>query len=250
MARTFFLRHYNNFLQQIPPANFDRLPETVLNIVGMLTNVPSWCVHRQLDDGPIVSVAGSGITDKFAEAYTSVCHEIGIPLAELCDVREKAFVPSTCGTVLGTRFDSETLSWSWPQEKIDRVLDVIDVFLTKQSCTLEEAQKLHRKLSGFRFHVVKLLGAFENCKNVQKLVTHGLKHDLWVWKKCIAAAVNGFPIPEPIGVAPVVAIRFISDAAGSAMALKNGIWENVTVPNDRGVASVSFDEKGVNFAVV
>jgi hypothetical protein len=256
--RRFFYDITTVFGSESAPANFDVLPETVLNIVSTLTNVPSWCVHRQLDDVPIISAAGSGITEKFAEAYQKVCQEIGVPLADLCDVREKAFGPGTTRTVLGAVFDSKTLSWSWTTEKVDRVLDIIDVFLSKRSCTLKEAQKLHGKLSdfsqmctfmtGYRYHVVKLLGAFENCETVRKLVTQSLKRDLWIWKKCIATAINGFLIPEPMSAAPVIAKTFISDAAGSAMAFKNGIWENVTCPHDRGVASVGFTADGLNFA--
>ena len=41
------------------PANFDSIPETVVNIVCALTKVPKGIVHRQLDDVPIVSPAST-----------------------------------------------------------------------------------------------------------------------------------------------------------------------------------------------
>jgi hypothetical protein len=70
-------------------------------------------VHRQLDDMPIVSAKDSGLTKKFADAYVNLCEEIGVPLAEMCPDQEKAFGPGTSGTVLGVKFDSENLQWSW-----------------------------------------------------------------------------------------------------------------------------------------
>jgi hypothetical protein len=52
----------------------------------------------------------------------------------MCPDREKAFSPGTCGTVLGVKFDSENLQWSWSQEKVDRAIRVIDIFLLKTLC--------------------------------------------------------------------------------------------------------------------
>jgi hypothetical protein len=47
------------------PANFDALPETLVNIVCTMQNLPKKMVHRQLDDVPIVSTRDSGLTEKF-----------------------------------------------------------------------------------------------------------------------------------------------------------------------------------------
>jgi hypothetical protein len=101
------------------PANFDALPETLANIVCTTQNLPKRMVHRKLDDVPVVSTRDSGLTKKFADAYVDLCEKIGVPLAEMCPDQEKAFGPGTCGTVLGVRFDSKNLQWSWSQEKVD-----------------------------------------------------------------------------------------------------------------------------------
>ena len=69
-------------------------------------------VHRQLDDVPVVSAKGSKLVERFVEKYREVCEELHIPLAEDCPNHEKAFGPSTYGTVLGVRFDSEQMEWS------------------------------------------------------------------------------------------------------------------------------------------
>jgi hypothetical protein len=233
------------------PANFDALPETLVNIVCTTQNLPKRMVHRQLDDVPIVSAKDSGLTKKFADAYMDLCEKIGVPLAEMCPDREKAFGPGTCGTVLGVRFDSENLQWSWSQEKVDRAIRVIDDFLLKTFCKLKEVQVLHGKLNdfaqmhvfmnGFRFHIVQLLANFGDDEKTRKLVGSALKNDLWIWKKCINTAVRGFPIPEPWCRPPITARKFVSDAAGAAFAEAGN--ENRTKAGDRGVASIGFGKK-------
>jgi hypothetical protein len=169
----------------------------------------------------------------------------------MCPNREKAFGPGTSGTVLGVKFDSGNLQWSWSQEKVDRAIRVIDEFLLKTFCKLKDVQILHGKLNdfaqmhvfmnGFRFHIVQLLANFGEDEKIRKLVGSALKNDLWVWKKCIAAAVRGFPIPEPWGRPPVTAKKFVSDAAGAAFSESGS--ENRTVAGDRGVASIGFAKK-------
>jgi hypothetical protein len=145
----FFFDTTTVFGSKAAPAVFDALPETIVNIVCTLENIPKRCVHRQLDDVPVVSPKGSGLTDRFVSRYRNVCTQLKIPLAPYCDRREKAFGPGTYGTVLGINFDSETLTWNLSAEKEAGIQALIDQFLAKSSCTLLEAQKLHGKLSDF-----------------------------------------------------------------------------------------------------
>jgi hypothetical protein len=108
-----------------------------------------------------------------------VCRELGIPLAEECPNQDKAFGPSTKGTVLGLKFDSVRMTWSLSEEKRDGVITMIDQFLLNRTCTLGEIQKLHGKLSdfaqacdfmtGFRFNVVNILQKFDLTSTGAKL---------------------------------------------------------------------------------
>ena len=70
------------------PANFDFLPETLVNIVCTLNDIPKSGVHRQLDDVPVVNPAGTGLPEKFSDKYSVLCSELGVPLAESCPVCE------------------------------------------------------------------------------------------------------------------------------------------------------------------
>ena len=64
------------------------LPETIVNIVCCLENVPKGYVHRQLDDVPV------HVSPKIAQKFENhrkicgtvqkICKELGVPLAEDC----------------------------------------------------------------------------------------------------------------------------------------------------------------------
>ena len=189
------------------PANFDSIPETVVNIVCALTKVPKGIVHRQLDDVPIVSPASTSFAQVFAAKYVEVCGKVGLPLAADCPLREKSFGVGTNGTVLGIDFDSENLTWKLPNAKADGITNVVNSFLAVRTCSLKDVQRLHGKLSdfsqmaefmkGFRFQLSKLLGSFENCERTRKLIPKFLVEDLHIWKKCVLTAKNGLPIGFP-----------------------------------------------------
>ncbi len=240
------------------PANFDYLPETIVNIVSTLSCVPKKHVFRQLDDVPIVSSERSGLTAKFAKKYVEVCQKINVPLAELCNDREKAFNPGKTGTVLGIFFDSEKMIWKLPAGKAEKILREIEKFSSQRSCTLADAQKLHGLLNdvslmldfakGFRFEIIQLLGKFANDPDGRRLVTANLKADLKTWASMVSTAVNGFPLAEISGRAPPNALKFVSDAAGAAIQWVDGRKFNNTVRDDRGVASIGFCGEEIIFA--
>ena len=112
------------------PANFDALPETLVNIICSQENIPRKWVHRQLDDIPVVSPQNKHFAENFETAYKNLCKTLNIPLAEACPKFEKSFGPSKKGTVLGIEFNTENLTWSLPQEKFVSTTNLIDEFLT------------------------------------------------------------------------------------------------------------------------
>ncbi len=254
----FFFDTTTVFGSKSAPANFDCLPETLVNIVGTVEKIPKGIVFRQLDDVPTVSASGSGWTEKFASAYAELCGQVGIPLAEECPKKEKAFGPSKTGVVLGIKFDTKNQTWALPEEKLNDTLSLVENFLAAKTCTLKQAQKIAGKLGhvaqmcdfmmGFRFNLFKLIRDFNNRENEKRLITGALKNDLQIWKKCLLSAAKGLPIPALSGGAPISAIKFVSDAAGAAYEWAEGNWVNKTEPGDRGVASIGFDGENIFFA--
>jgi len=242
------------------PAFFDSLPETIVNIVCCLEQIPKRSVHRQLDDVPVVSPEGSGMTERFTDRYKKVCEEINVPLAENCPNHEKAFDSSTFGTVLGINFDSVLMEWSISAEKEKDLQKQIDNFLVMKTCTLKDVQKLHGKLANiaqtcdflrnFKINLLILLRKFEGNENARKLINRELKDDLWVWKKVISHARNGIPLRNIFGEPPLFPQRFISDAAGAAFDWNGGVCKNVSIEGDRGVASVGFCGRKINSVII
>jgi hypothetical protein len=197
-----------------------------------------------------VSPFDSGFTESFTKGYYQICKDLNVPLAENCPNHDKAFGPSTFGTVLGIGFDSEKLEWYVSKEKADDLQDCVDGFLEKKACTLQEAQILHGKLSafaqmsdflrGFRFQLTAFLRKFEPEWKGKKLIPQGLKDDMWVWKKVINASRLGLPLAEPTEAPPLFPLKFVSNTAGAAFEWKDGKCKNVSVQGDRGVASIQY----------
>jgi hypothetical protein len=240
------------FGSKCAPANFDCLAETLVNIVCTEENLNKGMVHRQLDDVPVVSARETKFAERFSAKYEEVCKNCQVPLAETCPEHEKAFGPSTYGTVLGTIFDSETMEWSLSRDKIASLQKVLAKFMGQKTCTLKDVQKLHGKLAnfaqmcefmkGFRYNLLQLLKKFEGDETAKKLIGTEVKEDLWVWKKAIATSHGGMPLGALFGEPPLKVVRFISDAAGAAFEWKEGRSRNITEDGDRGVASVEYDD--------
>jgi hypothetical protein len=245
----FFVDKTCVFGSKAAPEMFDSLPDTLVNIICHSEKIPKNLVCRQLDDVPIVSPKNSGLTKKFTDAYKSVCNELNIPLAPDCKNFEKAFGPSTYGTVLGINFDSTTMSWSISAEKERDLQEAIDVFLLEKTCSLKQIQKLHGKLTnisqtckflkGFKFNLLLLLNKF-NSDSDRKIIPKQLQEDLWVWKKAIASCRSGLPLGDLFEEPPLFCMEIISDAAGAALEWHEGKSFNRTKENDRGVASLRF----------
>jgi hypothetical protein len=228
----FFVDTTTVFGSKTAPASFDPLPETIVNITCSIKKIPKAWVHRQLDDVPIVSPRRSGFTEAFTKGYAQVCADLNVPLAENCPNHEKAFGPSTFGTVLGIGFDTTQLEWFVSKDKADDLQTCIDAFLGKKTSSLLDAQKLHGKMSsfaqmsdfllGFRFHLSSFLRKFEPGDKANRIIPQMLKDDLWIWKKVIEAARLGLPLAESFEAPPLFPCTFVSDAAGAAFE-----WETI-----------------------
>ncbi len=240
----FFVDTTTVFGSKTAPASFDPLPETIVNITCSIKKIPKTWIHRQLDDVPIVSPRGSGYTEAFTKGYSQVCSDLNVPLAENCPNHEKAFGPSTFGTVLGIGFDTTQLEWFISKEKADDLQECIDAFCAKKSSSLLEAQKLHGKMSsfgqmseflqGFRFHLSGFLRKFETNDPERKIIPQMLKEDLWVWKKVVDAAKLGLPLAETFEAPPPLSVHFCFRRGGSRVRVGKRDMQNVTVPGDRG----------------
>jgi hypothetical protein len=104
-----------------------------------------------------------------------------------------------------------------------------------------------RFMKAYRFNLLYTLSKFEGSEVSKKLVTSTLKQDLLVWKTFAMEAVTGLPfyaLPEAPLLSP---LRLILDAAGAAYRWEFSGKRNLSVPGDRGAASVGYYKAGPVF---
>jgi hypothetical protein len=228
-------------------SNFDRVAETVLDVVLASTGVPRKNIHRTLDDVVCVARPETGWCQSFSTAYRETCLEFNIPLAEDCPRREKAFSNETSGTVLGVQFRSDTMQWRLGEQKISGLLNSIHLMYTCGHADLKQTERLVGKLnnfgqmmpllSTFRRPMNEFLSSFGEDYSILLPVPEEFLRDLEVWYSVIASSSAWLPIPREQKFPDTDAIHFTSDAAGG---IGNEEWA--------GVASLGhFEEKAFWF---
>ena len=242
----FFADTSSPFGSTSAPAGFDDFGETVTNIAATISETPKSLIHRQLDDVPVVAPASSNIAESFSNTYKNVCKKLNVELAPPCPSFEKAFEPSTTGTVLGIRFDSSKMTWKLPVDKWTETTWLLSSFLDKKSSYLLEFQKLHGKindfaqlgifLKGFRFFQNNFFKKFDNNEKICLEIPEEVKIELRIWLKCIIDSKDGFPIPLIIENIPLFFIENFSDAAGAAFDSSN---PSNPINDDRGAAAIT-----------
>jgi hypothetical protein len=232
---------------------FDRLNNTIVSIAAAASNLPLHWIHRTLDDVPVVTPATSLAGPAFAREYTDICALIGASLAPPCPNLEKAFVDSKVGTVLGIRFNTESLTWSIAEDKKIRILDRIRGPLSGKPISLKELQKLIGSLNdvgqmcpflrGFRQPLHLLLMTFHDDKDILMPIPQAVRNDLLIWAAAIDTAARGLPIPfRPKPHLPS-ALCFASDASGAQFNKQNGRFVTLPYEGDRGAASINTIEE-------
>jgi hypothetical protein len=232
---------------------FDRLNNTIVSIAAAAANLPPQWIHRTLDDVPVVTPAGSGVGPAFEREYTNICDLIGASLAPPCPHLDKAFVDSTVGTVLGIRFNTESLTWSIAEDKRVRILDRIRGPLFGHPINLNDTQKLIGSLNdvgqmcpflrGFRQPLHLLLMSFHENKDIVLPIPNEVQDDLRIWATAINTAAKGLPIPRRPTPHLPSAIAFASDASGAQFHKHNGRFITIPYEGDRGAASINTIEE-------
>jgi len=233
---------------------FDRVNHTLVLIAAIIAKLPVGFIHRTLDDVPIVTPATSDKGKLFAEAYEDICSQIGAKLAPPCANLEKSFKDSKQGTVLGIKFDTDTLTWSISDEKKGRILSRIEGPLSGNHMTLLEVQRLTGSLNdvgqmcqfmrGFRQPLYSFLTSFEGNENISKPVPNSVREDLRIWAAALqTVAAEGFPIPpRPKSHLPS-AICFASDASGAQFAKFKDKFITLPYQGERGAVSINCIEQ-------
>ena len=142
---------------------YDRLAKLVLFIVCRESGMPLSMVCQHLDDCVAASSKDSHLLEGFDTTFSRVAHELGIRLAPR-DNAEKTFGPSTAGVVFGVHYDSVSWTWAIPNEKLSRLLHMIQSALRSRMITQGDLMSLSGKITNVRplvpqgkFHVDHIL---------------------------------------------------------------------------------------------
>jgi hypothetical protein len=187
-------------------SNFDRLGNTVLTLVAAAGDIPRKYLSRTLDDFQGVGPANTDFGERFAYNMREICTSINIPLAELCDKKEKAFELETRGNVLGTGFDSKDMTWFLTREKVEKIIKRCAEAASSSHLSLLQSQKLmgtvndfcqmNRFLKFFKSEGNSLLQKFGNNENILIPTPEKLKKDLKVISNAALSALHGLPIAD------------------------------------------------------
>ena len=243
---SFFVETKQMFGARTAVANFDVLGSTILSLTLADCKIPKYLVHRQLDDVPVVAPVSSGWCEEFSEKYTKMCNRLKIGLAPECPSREKAFVNSTTGTVLGVEFNTTNLTWRLPKDKREEYADMVHEILQKKALDITAAQSLLGRLNfitsmapymkTFKKNVQDLIGQIEESGQLEVPLPKEVSSDLSVWWNFLMDNEKWLPI-EPEESAPPLSHKILTtDAAGWREG--EGGWSEV------GAGCIGLDEEG------
>ena len=192
-------------------------------IFSAVADALEWCVGQQgvehichyLDDFLTMGPPASPICEENLLALERLCASLGVPLAP-----DKRMGPSPVLTFLGIVIDTERGELRLPDDKLQRLMDTLKVWLARRTCTRKELESLIGVLS-YACKVVRpgrsFLRRAISLLSVVKLPHHHVrlnaefKADL-SWWKAFASQWNGASVIISQG-SPGITIT--SDASGS-----------------------------------
>ena len=241
---------------------FDAVAKIVLFIVLVRSGFNKDWTIQHLDDCCAACPQDSYMLEVFDNTFKEVAVELGIKLAPRED-KEKSFGPSTQGTILGVEYDTVAWTWGIPEEKLTRILhlieDMIAVDTIEQGCVWTLVGKILNILPlvpGAKFHIDHLIRANNVSTERSFLVSikDGVRSQLCFWKSILLLVSGDIPIPrtEP-HLAPWV-IEAYSDAAGGSIsdtwhgvgAVIDGWWAYLIWGRKINSGALSIDGKKLN----
>ena len=227
---------------------YDRMARLVIILAVLLAKFPENLAIQYLDDLCAVGYKDGVMIWRFYRKYQEVCEKVGVKLQEPTHASvDKAFAPTTKGSMLGIWFCSESWRWWISSEKVSRYcndlyeMSVCDETTQRQVWeTVGKVLYVSVLLPGSKFHTSALLKANTGSRdpNAPVDVTSLMKAQLRWWIDMIRLVGDGLPIPSTYDMCPVDAIEADSDAAGGTLrggagcgiVFRNG-WTQVLWPH-------------------
>lgn len=176
-------------------------------------------VFHYLDDFIVLGAPGTQECDKAMTVLNDACSFLGVPVAE-----HKREGPSTCLTFLGIEVDTEQSQLRLPQDKLQRLISLLEAWGDRKTCSRKELEslvgllnhacKVVRSGRAFLRRMIDLLHAVP----MHRLRPHPIRlnrefrSDL-AWWRCFISKWNGVSFLAPPRHLP--AKEMASDASGT-----------------------------------
>lgn len=204
---------------------FDRLAKVVVHIVATKSNFPVARICQHLDDCCATAPAGSDSLEVFDNNFTDIASQLGVKLAPRDDP-EKSFGPSTHGLVLGIVYDTVHWTWALNHEKLARILNDMQKFLTSDHMPQSAIWSIVGKIihiqplipyGRFNMHHLLDLNSHSLNKNTSVQLTPNFKKQIYFWFTMIKLCSGRGKLLNPDKSLPPWAIEVYTDAAGGSM---------------------------------
>jgi hypothetical protein len=222
----FFVETRQVFGAKTSVCNYDILGATLKLIAELDCAIPAHLALRQVDDVPVISPAGSSLTEEFSEKYKKLAEELNVKLAPDCPLNEKAFTNQVRGKVLGVFFDTTDCTWRLGDKKLEKTKSAISLALQNDSSNIREWQKLCGRLNDicqmcsfmkiFRHAILVCMEGIPSSapSDTPVYISQDAKRDLLVWRNFVNSDLKWLPISHEMTPAPIWCREFVSDAAG------------------------------------
>jgi hypothetical protein len=205
---------------------YDRLAKTVLDFVLRYARFSPDMAIQYLDDVCAAAPAGCTSLSEFEAAYRAIAADVGVKLAPTTDP-EKAFCGATAGVIIGVKYDTNTWTWSIPEEKLARVLAQLQSGLTQETLPQHEMWSLVGRVLHYaplvpcgKFNIGELIiaGATSKDRNHTVPMTADIRQQLYFWWLMLKTTSGLASIPSPAWT-----IEYYTDASGgSALSAGHG----------------------------
>jgi len=208
---------------------YDATAKTVLDLVCRRAGFPKKMVCQHLDD--MVAAAPQQVDSlyKFVAAYQEVAALVGVKLAPTTDP-DKAFLPCKEGIVFGVLYNTESWTWSIPENKMAAINNAIIEACEKKSMTVRQIQSLVGKLVHIKplvptgkynfFYIMRLSGEANSMNSEPQKVlqlSDEVCAQLNFWLHLLNACKTNISIPKWPNALPPWTLDVYTDAAGGSL---------------------------------
>jgi hypothetical protein len=207
---------------------FDATAKVFLMLVCKLAEFPMAQVCQHLDDICAAAADGDESLARLDGLFQTVAADVGVKLASRDDP-DKSFAPAKRGVVFGVEYDTDTWTWSIPDEKKNRLILSLREILTADAITARQAKSIVGKLIHVKAlfpaakfnicHIMRLAAAAGSDEDLDATlvpITLECKRQFWHWLLMLQACPGWVSIPREYGPMPW-ALQIYTDAAGASL---------------------------------